>query len=47
VPIKLSDTPGAVEAPPPSLGQHTAEVLSDWLNMSEADVDHLRDEGVV
>jgi crotonobetainyl-CoA:carnitine CoA-transferase CaiB-like acyl-CoA transferase len=47
VPIKLSDTPGVVEAPPPSLGQHTAEVLSDWLGMSEARVDELRQEGVV
>ena len=29
VPVKLSETPGAVRAPAPTLGQHTAEVLSD------------------
>lgn len=29
VPIRLSDTPGAVGAPPPTLGQHTAAVLAE------------------
>jgi crotonobetainyl-CoA:carnitine CoA-transferase CaiB-like acyl-CoA transferase len=27
VPVKLSETPGAVRRPPPGLGEHTAEVL--------------------
>ncbi len=27
LPIKLSDTPGGIESPPPGLGQHSAEVL--------------------
>ena len=31
VPIKLSETPGSVRTAPPTLGQHTAEVLSEWL----------------
>ncbi len=47
VPIKLSETPGAVASPPPVLGEHTAEVLSDWLGMSAADVEQLRRDGVV
>ncbi len=29
VPIKLSETPGAVRTPPPTLGQHTDAVLED------------------
>ena len=29
VPVKLSDTPGAVRRPAPLLGQHTEEVLRE------------------
>ncbi|MFE9812904.1 CaiB/BaiF CoA transferase family protein [Streptomyces sp. NPDC005227] len=29
IPIKLSDTPGRVERPPTSLGEHTAELLAE------------------
>lgn len=47
VPVKLSDTPGSVELPPPVLGQHTQEVLSEWLGMSVRDVAELRREGLV
>ncbi len=47
VPIKLSDTPGAIYSPPPVLGEHTAEVMSDWLHMSTAEVDNLCQAGVV
>ncbi|MFB3088836.1 MAG: CaiB/BaiF CoA transferase family protein [Acidiferrobacterales bacterium] len=46
-PIKLSDTPGAVDAAPPVLGAHTAAVLSDWLHMSATEVDKLRHDGVL
>lgn len=31
VTVKLSRTPGAVRLPPPRLGEHTAEILADWL----------------
>lgn len=47
IPIKLSDTPGEVYAPPPMLGQHTVEVLQDWLGMSRRDTEALDQEGVV
>jgi crotonobetainyl-CoA:carnitine CoA-transferase CaiB-like acyl-CoA transferase len=47
VPIKLSDTPGAVTAPPPLLGEHTTQVLVDWLQMSAGEVESLRQAGAV
>ena len=31
----------------PRLGEHTAQVFSDWLGMSDGDVEALRDKGIV
>ena len=42
VPIKLSDTPGGVSTPPPTLGQHTEKILSDDLGLSATDIADLR-----
>ncbi len=42
VPIKLSDTPGAVRAAPPALGQHTDQILGEC-GLSLADIQTLRD----
>ncbi|PON18276.1 hypothetical protein C2W62_08765 [Candidatus Entotheonella serta] len=47
LPLKLSDTPGEIHSPPPVLGQHTEEVLADWLKIGASDVETLRQEGVV
>lgn len=41
VPIKLSETPGSVDAPAPTLGQHTREVLKEKLDMDDALIDQL------
>ncbi|MBI4635263.1 MAG: CoA transferase [Candidatus Rokubacteria bacterium] len=46
VPVKLSDTPGAVDRPAPLLGQHTAEILTE-LGYTEAEQGLLRQRGVV
>ena len=46
VPIKLSETPGNVDAPAPSLGEHTTEVLIDVLKMSPDEVAKLKQDGV-
>ena len=47
VPVKLSKTPGAVVMAPPTLGQHTQEVLTQVLGYSMADVERLRKEGAI
>jgi len=41
VPIKLSETPGSVRTAPPTLGQHTAQVLAE-LGMTLDDVEERR-----
>lgn len=44
VPIKMSETPGSVDAPAPILGQHTEEVLKNMLGYDDAKIKALRDE---
>jgi crotonobetainyl-CoA:carnitine CoA-transferase CaiB-like acyl-CoA transferase len=46
VPIKLSDTPGAVRTAPPRLGEHTDAVLRD-LGFGDEEVGRLRAGGVI
>jgi crotonobetainyl-CoA:carnitine CoA-transferase CaiB-like acyl-CoA transferase len=46
-PIRFSQTPARVDMPPPTLGQHTTEVLMDVLRMSAAEVESLRDQRVI
>jgi len=46
VPFKFSDTPAAVRRAPPTLGQHTDEILGE-IGMDAAEVQRLRKEGVV
>ena len=41
-PIRMSESPVQYRQSPPTLGQHTSEVLQDWLDMAEADIDELR-----
>jgi len=41
VPIKLSDTPGAVRTPPPLLGQHTESILGE-IGFEQSAIDELR-----
>jgi crotonobetainyl-CoA:carnitine CoA-transferase CaiB-like acyl-CoA transferase len=47
VPIKLSDTPGRVRTAPPTLGQHTVQVLRDDLGVSQLEIEALRRDRVV
>jgi crotonobetainyl-CoA:carnitine CoA-transferase CaiB-like acyl-CoA transferase len=46
-PLKLSATPVRNDLPPPMLGEHTADVLTDWLGASSARLSELRQRGTV
>ena len=47
VPVKLSDTPGGIETPPPRLGEHTEAVLSHDLGLDTAAIAALRAQGAI
>jgi CoA:oxalate CoA-transferase len=47
IPIKLSETPGAVVTPPPGLGEHTEKILEEWLGLEPAQIESLRQAGVL
>lgn len=47
IPIKLSETPGSIKRPAPLLGEHTEEILMEFLNFSSEDVKRLSDNKVL
>ncbi|MCF8482767.1 MAG: CoA transferase [Rhodospirillum sp.] len=47
IPLKLSETPGGLRHPPPVVGQHTDEVLRDWLGLGADRIAELRRENAV
>jgi crotonobetainyl-CoA:carnitine CoA-transferase CaiB-like acyl-CoA transferase len=47
IPVKFSATPASVRLPPPLLGQHTEEVLSSWLGMSDKEIAELKRKKIV
>ena len=46
-PIRLSESPVAYRHAPPTLGQHTDEVLMGWLGLGAQDVAGLRERRIV
>jgi formyl-CoA transferase len=46
-PLKLSRTPVEIEDPPPLLGEHTQEVLSQYLDYTAADITRLEEDGII
>jgi crotonobetainyl-CoA:carnitine CoA-transferase CaiB-like acyl-CoA transferase len=47
LPVKLSGTPGAITRPPPTLGQHTEDVLAADLGLAAPEIARLRAAGIV
>lgn len=45
VPVKLSETPGGIHRPSPSLGEHTEEILRELLGYDEARLRSLLESG--
>lgn len=46
-PVKYSFSKPGIRTPPPTLGQHTDEVLTDVLGLAKTEVEALRSKGVV
>jgi crotonobetainyl-CoA:carnitine CoA-transferase CaiB-like acyl-CoA transferase len=46
-PVKLSETPPDYRVPPPTLGEHTEEILRDLLGMTAREFNRLRGKGIV
>ena len=46
-PVRFSETPVQYNQAPPLLGQHTDEVLVDWLGYSETSIAKLRETGAI
>jgi crotonobetainyl-CoA:carnitine CoA-transferase CaiB-like acyl-CoA transferase len=46
-PIRLSESPVNYRSAPPLLGQHTDEVLRDWLELEPSAIDALRENGIL
>jgi crotonobetainyl-CoA:carnitine CoA-transferase CaiB-like acyl-CoA transferase len=47
VPLKYSETPGTIRRPPPLLGEHTDEVLTEVLGYSPERLEALRRHGTI
>jgi len=46
-PMRFSETPIHHEMPPPTLGEHTDEILRQVLKKTDSEVIQLRKQGVV
>ena len=47
IPFRFSDTPASVRRPPPTLGQHTDEILTQELGLGAAAIAELRAQKIV
>ena len=46
-PIKMSDTPVTYRHPPPRVGEHSAEILSEFLGIDDTEIDELTKNGTI
>jgi crotonobetainyl-CoA:carnitine CoA-transferase CaiB-like acyl-CoA transferase len=45
--VKFADSPMQLRHPPPLLGQHSDEILNEWLTMTDAQIARLRKENII
>jgi len=45
--VKLSETPGKILTPAPVLGQHTSELLKEYFDYSDEEIERMLEEGVL
>lgn len=45
--VKMSETPGEIRRRPPMLGEHTSEILKEFLNMSDDEIADLSDRKII
>ena len=46
-PLKLSETPVSYRQPPPTLGEHTDQVITEYLGLSEERIAELKSVGIL
>lgn len=46
-PVKYSHAKPGIRTPPPTLGQHTDEILGEMLGLGKEDISRLKQDGVV
>lgn len=46
-PVKYSETKPRIRSPPPTLGQHTDDILKEHLGYSDLQIEALRQKGVI
>jgi succinate--hydroxymethylglutarate CoA-transferase len=46
-PVKYSHSTPGIRSPPPTLGQHTDEILREFVGLEESEIKQLRADGVV
>ena len=47
IPVKFSATPASIRLAPPTLGQHTEEVLTSWLGIERTEIEELKRKSVL
>ena len=47
LPVKFSGTPASIRLAPPLLGEHNEQVLREWLELDEAEVEEVRSRGTL
>jgi CoA:oxalate CoA-transferase len=45
--VKLSETPGKIEAPAPTIGQHNQDIYCGLMGLSDLEIERMKSEGII